>query len=70
MRSNPDRAEQVPSFDTVGENLVAVASGTINYTRYIERSWFNQRFIYNYTENSCSSPNACLSYTQVGKVHS
>lgn len=65
LTPDPNRADQVPSFDTVGE--IQTAAGTIspNYTLVIERAWFSQRNNYDFEENMCSSANACSSYTQV-----
>ena len=65
FRDNPDRADQAPSFPTVGENLSASNTRTPNYTEFVERGWFSQRVNYNYDTNMCSSPGSCTDYTQV-----
>lgn len=66
LASNPDRASQVPSFQSVGENWTAAGTlGQPNFTTLVNIAWFNQRFMYNFTQNSCSTRDACLFYTQV-----
>ena len=66
QESNPDRAAQVPSFESVGENWSAVGTrAQPNYTTIITVAWFNRRSLYDFTENSCSTSGACSFYTQV-----
>lgn len=65
LEFNPQRASQVTNFDTVGENFSAAGTTNPNYRMIIERAWFNQRVMYNFTENSCTSNGACSFYTQV-----
>ena len=60
---NPNRANQAPIFDTVGENRAF--GRTTNYTDLIERGWFVQRSNFNFSRNICLSPGACDEYTQV-----
>lgn len=68
LRSNLERASQVPGFETVGENWTGVGTqGLPNFTTVLSIAWFNQRVLYNFTENSCSTQDACIFYTQVHK---
>ena len=63
--SNPERASQVASFDTVGESFSAVGTQNPDYTRILREAWFSQGQDYNYTENSCTTAGACAFYLQV-----
>ena len=69
LASNPERASQVPAFDTVGEVWSAIGTRSRpNYTAVVNIAWFNQRSMYSFESNTCSTENACLFYTQVSAV--
>ena len=63
---NDNRADQAPSFATVGENLLATSNSTVDYTSYV-REWNSEEQFYNYASNTCSR--VCEHYTQVFCVH-
>ena len=63
---NPNRTEQAAGPETVGENRAF--GRTTNYTDLIERGWFMQRTIFNFSLNMCLSPGACDEYTQVSET--
>ena len=66
--SNPERASQVPGFDTVGETWSVSGTTPPNYTQLIA-TWFSHGDSYNYETNSCTSRNNCSFYTQVAKYY-
>ena len=59
---NPQRADQAPSFDTVGENLFVTVLQDVNYTAFVQ-AWYDQNENYNFQFNNCSA--ACDEYRQV-----
>ena len=59
---NPQRADQAPSFDTVGENLFVTVLQNVNYTAFVQ-AWYDQNENYNFQFNNCSA--ACDEYRQV-----
>lgn len=59
---NPLRADQAPSFATVGENLFVTGLQVVNYTAFVE-DWYNQNVNYNFQFDNCSG--ACDEYRQV-----
>jgi len=59
---NPQRADQAPSFATVGENLFVTFLQDVNYTAFVQ-AWYNQNENYNFQFNNCSA--ACDEYRQV-----
>jgi len=62
---NPDRANQAPSFSTVGENSgVSMPPSSASYSQVVGL-WFDGRLLYNYTTGQCFSQ-FCDAYTQVG----
>ena len=65
LDQNPDRASQVSSFATVGQNALASGSSSFNFTRVIISSWANQRQSYDYDSNTCAALGVCDFYTQV-----
>ena len=64
---NPQRADQAPSFDTVGENLFVTVLQDVNYTAFVQ-AWYDQNENYNFQFNNCSA--ACDEYRQVIHVWS
>ena len=68
LSSNTDRVSQQSTFTSVGESFTAIGTSDLanaNYTRLVEVAWFNQNVNYNYDQNTCTSPSACVGYTQV-----
>ena len=63
FQENTERAQQAPSFDTVGENRAFGRS--TNYTDLIERGWFAQRANFDFDNNMCFTQGVCDEYTQV-----
>ena len=63
---------QSTEFDYVGENKLATASYTVNYT-ILMQTWFNQKAYYDYYTGACTDADgdededgeACQGYTQV-----
>ena len=62
---NPQRADQAPSFVTVGENLFVTQSQDVNYTAFVQ-AWHNEVKKYDYVSNTCST--VCGHYKQVHLV--
>ena len=64
--------DQSTEFDYVGENKLATASYTVNYT-ILMQTWFNQKTYYDYYTAACTDEDgnededgeACREYTQV-----
>lgn len=52
--TNENRNTQSVMFESVGENFIATASFTINYTILIQNSWFNQGKSYDYFGGTCT----------------
>lgn len=59
---NSQRADQGPSFVTVGENLFVTQSQDVNYTAFVQ-AWHNEVKKYDYVSNMCST--VCGHYKQV-----
>ena len=62
---NSQRADQGPSFVTVGENLFVTQSQDVNYTAFVQ-AWHNEVKKYDYVSNTCST--VCGHYKQVHLV--
>lgn len=59
---NSQRADQAPSFVTVGENLFVTQSQNVNYTAFVQ-AWHSEVKKYDYVSNTCST--VCGHYKQV-----
>jgi len=58
------RANQAPSFSTVGENLT-ISSGRGNDYQFLFQLWHDERHNYTYNTGSCDTGAVCGHYTQV-----
>ncbi len=59
---NPDRSDQAPSFDYVGENLYITTAAGEDYQAAVQ-SWYDEEKDYDYDTGDCSA--VCGHYTQV-----
>ncbi len=54
--------------DGVGQIVAASGSSVLSFITIIDRAWVEGGKLYDYQENSCSSPRVCSNYTQVIRV--
>jgi len=66
FQHNPTRANQAPSFRSVGENL-AISSGRGDAYEFLFNLWNDERQDYTYNSNRCDPGRVCGHYTQVSQ---